>query len=95
MQDTDITVELDNESLIADLVEWIGSRARTYDEVMQVWQTSCPRLTIWEDAVDAGLVRQAGHAVSITNHGRSFLKLHGRRSVSAPGSTSGAPSEAP
>ena len=39
-----------------DLVEWVAARPRPYDEVMEAWRTSCPRLTIWEDAVDRGLV---------------------------------------
>ena len=66
-----------------DLVEWVCGHPRTYEEVMQVWQTSCPRLTIWEDAVDAGLVRQTLQGVSITDRGRDFLTLHGRESASA------------
>ncbi|HSP55474.1 MAG TPA: hypothetical protein VLS25_07785 [Dehalococcoidia bacterium] len=38
------------------MVEWIAARPRTYEEVMDVWRTSCPRLQIWEDATDLGLV---------------------------------------
>ncbi len=30
--------------------------ARLYSEVIETWRTSCPRLTIWEDAVDRGYV---------------------------------------
>ena len=35
-----------------------GSRASrgSYAEVIETWRTSCPRLTIWEDAVDRGYV---------------------------------------
>src|SRR5262249_36763454 len=45
------------ESLIIDLLEWISNRTeRTYEEVMDAWRTSCPRLPIWEDASDRGLV---------------------------------------
>jgi len=44
------------ESLILDLIEWVSRRQRTYDEVMDAWRTSCPRLTVWEDANDRGLV---------------------------------------
>ena len=42
--------------LILDLLEWIGAEPRCYREVMEVWRTSCPRLTVWEDAMDAGFV---------------------------------------
>ncbi len=65
--------------LILDLLEWIAARPRTYAEVMDAWRTSCPRLTIWEDANDRRFVvrRQSdgGPAfVEVTPLGRSFLE---------------------
>ena len=68
-----------NESLVLDLIEWIAVRPRTYADVMDAWRTSCPRLTIWEDAVDHGFVAMkasAGRtpAVEITQAGRAFLR---------------------
>ncbi len=44
------------EPLILDLVEWVARRPRPYTEVIEAWRTSCPRLTVWEDAVERGLV---------------------------------------
>jgi D-3-phosphoglycerate dehydrogenase / 2-oxoglutarate reductase len=44
------------ESLILDLLEWIGSTARPYDEVLDAWRTSCPRLPVWEEAMERGFV---------------------------------------
>ena len=45
------------ESLMLDLLEWISNpKDRTYDEVMDAWRTSCPRLQVWEDASDRGLI---------------------------------------
>lgn len=44
------------ESLILDLLEWLTKRDRSYEEVMDAWRTSCPRLPVWEDANDRGLV---------------------------------------
>ena len=44
------------EALILDLLEWLMVRDRTYEEVMDAWRTSCPRLPVWEDANDRGLV---------------------------------------
>jgi hypothetical protein len=38
------------ESLILDLLKWVGLKPRPYDEVLEAWQTSCPRLPVWEDA---------------------------------------------
>lgn len=47
------------ENLILDLVEWVGRTERTYPETMDAWRTSCPRLPVWEDANERGLVETA------------------------------------
>jgi hypothetical protein len=65
-------------SLILDLLDWLAAGPRPYAEVMEVWRTSCPRLPIWEDAVDAGLVTRRLAAgldpmVELTPAGRSLL----------------------
>jgi hypothetical protein len=44
------------DSLILDLLEWIGPAARRYDEVLEAWRTSCPRLPVWEDATERGFI---------------------------------------
>jgi hypothetical protein len=68
---------LQNRSLVLDLIEWIGETPRPYTEVMSAWRTSCPRLTVWEDAVDAGFVTRDSDAgrpiVRSTPAGRAFL----------------------
>ena len=76
-----MTVE--NKSLVLDLVEWIAAGARPYAEVMDAWRTSCPRLPVWEDAVDLGFVVRAhrdgaGAMVEVTPAGRAFLRAEGR-----------------
>lgn len=45
------------ESLVLDLIEWVADRERTYEEAMDAWRTSCPKLPVWEDAHDRGLIR--------------------------------------
>lgn len=45
-------------ALIIDLLEWLASGPKPYADVMDAWRTSCPRLTIWEDAVEQGLVQR-------------------------------------
>jgi len=72
------------EPLVLDLVEWIAKEPRAYADVMDAWRTSCPRLTVWEDAVDRGLVRRAslpggGSVVEVTPAGRELLGQCGRR----------------
>jgi hypothetical protein len=44
------------ENLILDLLEWVANRPRSYEEVMDAWRTSCPKLPVWEDANDRGLL---------------------------------------
>ena len=43
-------------ALLLDLLAWLAPGPRPYEEVMDRWRTHCPRLTVWEDAVDGGLV---------------------------------------
>jgi DNA-binding PadR family transcriptional regulator len=66
------------ENLILDLLEWIGRKQRTYPETIEAWRTSCPRLPVWEDANDRGLVETAPvngrSVVRLTASGRTLLK---------------------
>lgn len=57
------------EALTLQLLEWVAERARSYPETIEAWKSSCPRLTIWEDAVAAGLVRIEQGAVVLTPSG--------------------------
>jgi D-3-phosphoglycerate dehydrogenase len=66
------------EALILDLLEWVAARERTYDEVMAAWRTSCPRLPVWEDANDLGLLQTEVGIVRITPAGLAFLERHAR-----------------
>lgn len=71
----------EHEPLILDLVEWIAAQPRSYAQVMEAWRTSCPRLPVWEDAVDRGLVeREPGDKspVRVTPAGLDYLKRNGR-----------------
>lgn len=69
--------------LVLDLVEWVAKEPRPYAAVIDAWRTSCPRLTVWEDAVDRGLVKRQpveGQAmrVIVTETGQAFLRENGR-----------------
>jgi len=73
----------DLDPLILDLVEWVAKVPRTYADVMDAWRTSCPRLTVWEDAVERGFVATTPvdgtrGLVTVTPTGRAFLAEHGR-----------------
>ena len=60
-------------ALTLQLLEWIASRPRTYADVLEAWRTSCPRLSIWEDANDAGLIDRKGAFIALTPQGQSML----------------------
>jgi hypothetical protein len=65
------------EALILDLLEWLMVRDRTYEEVMDAWRTSCPRLPVWEDANDRGLIARevvnGRYLVRVTSSGLALL----------------------
>jgi hypothetical protein len=44
------------EPLILDFVQWVAERPRAYADALEAWRTSCPRLTVWEEAFERGLV---------------------------------------
>jgi hypothetical protein len=69
-----------NDALTARLLEWIGERPRAYVETMEAWRTSCPRLSIWEDALSRGLIERVGSSklsdalVQVTSAGKTHLR---------------------
>ncbi|MBW6401751.1 hypothetical protein KPL78_28115 [Roseomonas sp. HJA6] len=64
--------------LMLDLVAFVAERPRPYAEVLDAWRTSCPRLTVWEDCVDAGLVVLRDGMVEMTSAGRAALAARPR-----------------
>ena len=59
-------------------LDWVASRPRTYAEAMDAWQTSCPRLSVWEDALIEGLIQVEGGpsqpaVVMLTARGMAIL----------------------
>ena len=78
--------ESDNvEVLLLDLLEWLNSSPRPYSEVLESWLTSCPRLPIWETAVERGFVVRhqvsgQGQVISISARGSEYLHLERKQS---------------
>jgi hypothetical protein len=75
------------DGLILDLLEWLARRDRSYEEVMEAWRTSCPKLPVWEEANDRGLVvrEDAGGrcVVKVSSLGRELLeRSRGSRNAS-------------
>jgi hypothetical protein len=65
--------------LMLEFLSWISSRPRTYADAMNAWQTTCPRHTIWEDAIIDGLIQLNGAEalhdpeVTLTPRGKAYL----------------------
>jgi hypothetical protein len=62
-----------------EFLTWISIRLRTYAETMEAWRSTCPRNTVWEDALIDGLIQiESGGAmnqseVTLTPRGRAML----------------------
>ena len=71
--------------LMIQFLNWVTERPRNHADAMDAWKSSCPRLTVWEDATIEGLVTvEPGpeKRVSLTAAGRRMLD-GARRSESA------------
>ena len=63
--------------IMLQFLAWVADRPRSYPETMEAWRSTCPRLSVWEDAITDGLVRidnQAGRAVTLTARARPILE---------------------
>jgi len=71
--------------IMLQFLTWVADRPRNYPQTMEAWQSTCPRLSVWEDAIIEGLVRLengAGRAVTLTARGRSVLANAQSRALS-------------
>jgi hypothetical protein len=66
--------------LLRQFLAWVAAQPRTYGETMDAWRTSCPRLPVWEDATEDGLVElvaaagsQSEQEVVLTARGKAKL----------------------
>ncbi len=69
---------------IRNFLSWVAERDRSYADVMEAWQSSCPRLSVWEDASIAGLVCLQERRVYLTPAGAAVLAQAVRSPVPAP-----------
>jgi hypothetical protein len=63
--------------IMLQFLTWVADRPRTYPETMEAWRSTCPRLSVWEDAIIDGLVRidnGSGRAVVLTARGQRMLR---------------------
>jgi hypothetical protein len=73
--------------LMLQFLAWVVSRPRTYAEAMQAWQTTCPRQSVWEDALIDGLIKVASadtlhqSEVTLTPRGKAILDKSNHKSL--------------
>src|SRR5262245_1165866 len=84
---SELQVANDLDPLILDLLEWVEHGPRPYAEMIDAWRTSCPRLTVWEDAIDRGFMARVSEPgeparVEMTQAGHDFIA--GQRRAQAP-----------
>jgi hypothetical protein len=59
--------------LTLQLLQLLDEHPRTYRETINAWASQCPRLTIWEDPVEAGFIRAENSHVTLTPSGEAAL----------------------
>jgi D-3-phosphoglycerate dehydrogenase / 2-oxoglutarate reductase len=68
------------DTLILDLLAWLGPNARPYSKVIEAWRTSCSRLPVWEEATERGFIvgqyESGRETVSVTALGVEHLRIH-------------------
>ena len=72
----DVSASASPQLMMVQFLEWVAARPRRREDVMDAWQSSCPRFPVWEDARAEGLIRQCGgaeHRVELTERGRAMI----------------------
>jgi hypothetical protein len=61
--------------LMIQFLAWIAAQPRTYAQAMEAWKSTCPRLSIWEDALAEELIRvdHEDPHVKLTPRGRAMI----------------------
>ena len=73
--------------LMLQFLAWVASRRRTDAEAMEAWQTTCPRHTVWEDALIDGLIQVQSRGsprqsdVMLTPRGKAILEESRHESI--------------
>ncbi len=75
-------------ALTLQFLAWIADGPRSYAEVMEAWRSSCPRLSIWEDAILDRLVEFDANGGATRNQSRVVLTAKGRALLQSSQSTS-------
>ena len=66
--------------LLGGVLAWVSSGPRMYADYMEAWRSTCPRQSVWEDALADDLIQiENGRTlyqslVTLTPRGRAILK---------------------
>ena len=77
-------------TLTEQFLTWVADRPRSYAEAMEAWRSTCPRLSIWEDALGDDLVRLEPGAGGLSA-ARVVLTPRGQALLSASETAAGTP----
>lgn len=72
--------------IMIQFLAWIADRPRNYAQTMEAWRSSCPRLSVWEDAIIEGLIRiesNANRGIRLTPQGAAVLAKADAQKASA------------
>lgn len=66
-------------TLLTDqFLAWVAAQPRDYAEAMAAWRSSCPRLSIWEDALADRLIAlvpaSGAPRIALTEAGQARLR---------------------
>lgn len=84
--------------IMIQFLAWIADRPRNYAQTMDAWRSSCPRLSVWEDAIIEGLIRierNANRSIRLTPQGVAVLAQAEQQTPSQIAGTAAAPRRAP
>ena len=65
--------------LMLEFLNWVARQPRTYAQSMEAWRSTCPRTSVWEDALAAGFIENQNHGradntqVMLTERGREIV----------------------
>ena len=81
--------------LTLQFLAWVAGGTARYAEAMEGWRSSCPRLSIWEDALAEGLVALDGRDAAGMAEARVLLTPRGRALLASATGADGLATAAP
>ena len=73
--------------IMIQFLAWVADRPRNYAQTMDAWRSSCPRLSVWEDAIIEGLIRierNVNRSIRLTAQGAAVLAQAEQQTSATP-----------